>query len=230
MDNTGGTLEISVARARGGLFAAPQGHSGRWLILDQKKARYIVLPEAAGKMLAWLVAQPLGATSAELRTLWPTVDVVRLEALGLVDLVSPLGRPPKALLIVEFYVVNLAARICFALFGWRAIASLMPRSTTEYTGRMRSARPLLFDEIEVAAQAAMCLPGTRRLCTIIALTCALMLRWRGFSADIVVMSTSDLPNPHAFVVVGSHRIDPAEEQVSGPLLQPMYSCELFQKP
>lgn len=213
--------DLSIIRSRDGLLAAPQGHSGRWLILDQRAAQYIVLPEAAGRFLAWLTAQPLGVTIAETRTLWPTVSVARLAELRLVDLVPPMGFSPGAKLVAEFYLINIFARVWFAIAGWRAVAGMTRQTPSAYTGQIRAARPLLFDQIEVAAQYAMCLPGTRRLCTIVALTCALMLRRRGIAAFVVIMSTSDLPAPHAFVVVESHRIDPGQEQVSGPLLQPL---------
>src|ERR1035441_9013840 len=223
MANPSETRDLSIVRSFRSLLAAPQGHSGRWLILDQRAARYIVLPEAAGRFLMWLTAQPLGVTIAEIRTFWPVVGIARLAELGLVDLVPPMGSSPGAKLVAEFYVINIVARAWFALAGWRAVAGLMRQIPTEYTGQIQTARPLLFDQIEVAAQCAMCLPGTRRLCTIVALTCALMLRRRGVAAHIVIMSTSDLPEPHAFVVVESHRIDPGQEQVSGPLLQPLHA-------
>lgn len=221
MASPSGTLDLSIVRARDGLLAAPQGNSGRRLILDQRTARYFVLPEAAGRFLVWLTAQPLGVTSAEIRALWPGVSIGRLAELGLVDIVPPMGSSPGGKLVAEFFVINIAARAWFAVTGWRAVARFMRRTPSDYTGQIQTARPLLFDQIEVAAQCAMCMPGTRRLCTIVALTCAMMLRRRGIAADIVIMSTSDLPDPHAFVVVESHRIDPSQEQVSGPLLQPM---------
>ena len=77
---------------------------------------------------------------------------------------------------------------------------------------------MIFDEIEIAAQHAFCWPGTKRLCTIVAITYMLMLRRRGIDAEIVVMADVDQPDPHAFVLSSNHRIDPSPEQVSGPLL------------
>jgi hypothetical protein len=206
---------LTILRARDLLLIVPPGESGCSVILDQERGEYFAVPASGRAFLEHLTRSPLGLTMAEALLLHSSSDIEGLVELGLVHAIPPLGTRVTKRLILEFAVTNVTAQLQVAIWGWPAVASWM-KEVSDDKSLHTIHRPYLFDEIEVAAQCAFAIPCTHRICTVVALTCAIMLRRRGFRARIEVMTDSDQVNPHAFASACGHRIDPSEEQVSGP--------------
>jgi hypothetical protein len=208
-----------VLRARRSLAASAPGASGRVLLLDHAHGRYYAVPDGALYFLEVLAESELGMTGREAADAFPDVDLDRLVDLGAVEHVPAAGRRIPMRLIIEFAVTNLWFRFAFRLCGWRLI-----RRRWGPAARPVGARPVLLDECEAAANIAFAVPGTDRICTVVALTLHRMLVRRMEAARIVVGSDSDQPFLHAWVEVAGHRVDPGDDVSETNSFRPLGIC------
>lgn len=195
-----------LLRARVSLAASTPGAWGRAILLDHAHGEYYAVPEKALDFLEALASSELGMTALEASDAFPGVDLARLVALGAVEHVPAAGRRVALRMIAEFAITNVWFRFAFRLRGWRLI-----RRRTGSGTQPVGARPVVLDECEAAANVAFAIPGTDRICTVVALALYHMLHRRSLAPQIVVGSDSDQPFLHAWVEVGGHRVDPGDD-------------------
>lgn len=206
---------VNVLRAKPDLLFTSSPGSRRAVILDQRFGRYIAVPLAAIELLHDLARAERGRTVAECQALHPRADIDRLVALGVVDVEPADGLPGERRLVAELAVENVRAQATLRAFGWRAARKAMRPAMVP----SRVARPLFCDRAEVAANDSFAIPGTSRLCTVVAIAAARVLTRHGFPAHVEVATASDQIDPHAYAVHAGHRVDPSEDQNVAPVMR-----------
>jgi hypothetical protein len=209
-------LDLLALRANECLLLGPNGQNGDVVVLDQRRGRYLRVAVDAARFLDDLADREWGGTFGELQSAFPTVDIKRLISLDLVDVSPPDGLPIRVSLVVEVAAANITARVRLRARKWGAVRPWIDGTAPTVP---IGARPLLYDRLEAATTLALSIPGTSRLCTVVALSLIPVLRRRGHQATIAIASESDQIDPHAFVLVRGHRIDPSDDQIDAPVLR-----------
>jgi hypothetical protein len=211
-------VNLGTLRTPPGMLIPDEPAGRRGLVLDQRQGRYLRVPSAAVDLLERVATAEWGIAYPEAAQLYPEVKIARLIALGLLDHVPPTGLPVPPRMAAEYVAENLRAQLLIRVRGWTAIRRWIHTGATQ---SRPTCRPVLLDTLEGAARFGSAVPVTSTQCTVVALALAAMARHRRFAAAIVIASDSSQHDPHCFVLVDGHRVDPSQDQICAPIFRPI---------
>ncbi len=206
----------AIVRHRCDVLAVASERNGSALLLDNRSGRYHRVPLSALSLLASLAGSSHGMAVREAAQRFPDVELGWLAERGLVEVLPVAGWKVSRRAVVRMAARNVAARLRIAVCGWAAVGRHVDGGgVPEAAG----ARPLELDEVEAVARHSFAVPGTSRLCTVVAMAIRAELDARGIASSLYVSSDADEPDPHAFVAVDGHRVDPSGDQNLAPELR-----------